>query len=134
LLPAGEEARIRERWLLAVESATRFAEEFRYSHPDGSPLWMRAEAGPLRDARPHQRLHRHHAGRHRVPRAGQPQRIPRQPRRPHLLLNRDRFERHLRAAISGAREVTDRLALLFIDLDDFKASMTPTATRPATRC
>lgn len=122
LLPAVEEARIRERWLLAVESATRFAEEFRYSHPDGSPLWMRAEAGPLRDPQGHisgfigtiQDVTEFH------------ERASRNEFRANhdgltSLLNRDRFERHLRAAISGAREVTDRLALLFIDLDGFKS-------------
>ena len=40
---------MRDSWLLAVQSATRFAEEFRYQHPAGRTLWMRAEAGSLRD-------------------------------------------------------------------------------------
>ncbi len=121
LLPAGEQERIRERWCYAVESATRFAEEFRYLTPAGQPLWMRAEAGALRDPQGHirgfigtivdvtefhERASRNEFRANHDSLTGQ--------------LNRDRFERHLRAAISGAREVTDRIALLFIDLDDFK--------------
>lgn len=121
LLPSSEQARVRANWSLAVESATRFAEEFRYTHPDGESRWMRAEAGPQRDENErisgfigtildvtefHERATRNEF---RANHDGLTS-----------LLNRDRFERHLRAAISGAREVADRLALLFIDLDDFK--------------
>ncbi len=122
LLPADEQCRIRDRWQLAVESATRFAEEFRYQHPAGRTLWMRAEAGSLRDqdghisgfigtildiTEFHERASRNEFRANHDSLTG--------------LLNRGRFERHLRAAISGAREVTDRVALLFIDLDDFKS-------------
>ncbi|MBL8459652.1 diguanylate cyclase domain-containing protein [Zoogloea sp.] len=121
LLPTSEQARVRAIWCLAVESATRFAEEFRYVSPDGENRWIRAEAGPLRDERDrisgfigtlldvtefHERATRNEF---RANHDGLTS-----------LLNRDRFERHLRAAISGAREVADRMALLFIDLDDFK--------------
>ena len=121
LLPVGEQARVRTSWRLAVESATRFAEEFRYTRPDGKQLWMRAEAGPLRDQHGsisgfigtmvdvtefHERATRNEF---RANHDGLTS-----------LLNRDRFERHLRAALSGAREVSDRVALLFIDLDHFK--------------
>ena len=121
LLPPGEEARVRDSWLLAVRSATRFAEEFRYPHPDGRPLWMRAEAGPLRDENGYisgfigtlQDVTEFHERASRNEFRANHDSLT-------ALLNRDRFERHLRAAISGAREVTDRLALLFIDLDDFK--------------
>lgn len=120
LLPPGEEARLHDRWLLAVESATRFTEEFRYPHPDGRPLWMRAEAGPLRDENGYisgfigtlQDVTEFHERASRNEFRANHDSLT-------ALLNRDRFERHLRAAISGAREVTDRLALLF-DLDDFK--------------
>ncbi|MBN9694816.1 MAG: diguanylate cyclase [Zoogloea sp.] len=121
LLPLSEQTRVRKSWCQAVESATRFSEEFRFTRPDGSYLWMRAEAGPLRDesgriggfigtmldvTELHERATRNEF---RANHDGLTS-----------LLNRDRFERHLRAAISGAREVSDRLALLFIDLDDFK--------------
>jgi diguanylate cyclase (GGDEF)-like protein/PAS domain S-box-containing protein len=121
LLPIGEQARVRTSWRLAVESATRFAEEFRYTRRDGKQLWLRAEAGPLRDQRGsisgfigtmvdvtefHERATRNEF---RANHDGLT-----------ALLNRDRFERHLRAALSGAREVNDRVALLFIDLDQFK--------------
>ncbi len=120
-LPAAEQERIHDRWLLAVKSATRFSEEFRYIHPSGRPLWLRAEAGALRDQHGqirgfigtivditefHERASRNEFRANHDSLTGQ--------------LNRDHFERHLRAAISGAREVTDRIALLFIDLDDFK--------------
>lgn len=121
LLPLSEQGRVRNIWCVAVESATRFSEEFRYLRPDGESRWMRAEAGPQRDERGrisgfigtildvtefHERAIRNEF---RANHDGLTS-----------LLNRDRFERHLRAAISGAREVADRLALLFIDLDDFK--------------
>lgn len=121
LLPAAEQERIHDRWLLAVKSATRFSEEFRYIHPSGRPLWLRAEAGALRDQHGqirgfigtivditefHERASRNEFRANHDSLTGQ--------------LNRDHFEHHLRAAISGAREVTDRIALLFIDLDDFK--------------
>lgn len=121
LLPVSEQARVRAIWCLAVASATRFAEEFRYVGPDGENRWIRAEAGPQRDGNDrisgfvgtlldvtefHERATRNEF---RANHDGLTS-----------LLNRDRFERHLRAAISGAREVADRMALLFIDLNDFK--------------
>ncbi|MBP8133291.1 MAG: GGDEF domain-containing protein [Zoogloea sp.] len=121
LLPIDDQARVRSSWRLAVESATRFAEEVRYARPDGKYLWMRVEAGPLRDENErisgfigtmvdvtefHERATRNEF---RANHDGLTS-----------LLNRDRFERHLCAALSGAREVKDRVALLFIDLDHFK--------------
>ena len=121
LLPIDDQARVRSSWRLAVESATRFAEEVRYARPDGKYLWMRVEAGPLRDENErisgfigtmvdvtefHERASRNEF---RANHDGLTS-----------LLNRDRFERHLCAALSGAREVKDRVALLFIDLDHFK--------------
>lgn len=121
LLPADEQARVGTAWQRAVASATRFAEEFPYRRPDGAVLWMRAEAGPQRDDRGgisgfigtmldvtdfHERATRNEF------------------RADHdsltTLLNRDRFERQLRAALSGAREIDEPLSLLFIDLDNFK--------------
>lgn len=121
LLPLTDQDRIRDRWQLAVKSATRFSEEFRYIHPSGRTLWLRAEAGALRDHHGqirgfigtivditefHERASRNEFRANHDSLTGQ--------------LNRDHFERHLRSAITGAREVTDRVALLFIDLDDFK--------------
>jgi predicted signal transduction protein with EAL and GGDEF domain len=107
--------------VLAAESATRFAEEFRYTRPDGESRWMRAEAGPQRDE--HGRISGFIGTMLDVTEFHE-RAIRNEFRANHdgltSLLNRDRFERHLRAAISGAREVADRLALLFIDLDDFK--------------
>ncbi len=121
LLPVGEQARVRAIWCLAAESATRFAEEFRYTRPDGECRWMRAEAGPQRDE--HGRISGFIGTMLDVTEFHE-RAIRNEFRANHdgltSLLNRDRFERHLRAAISGAREVADRLALLFIDLDDFK--------------
>ncbi|MDD3354182.1 GGDEF domain-containing protein [Zoogloea sp.] len=121
LLSGLEKDRITDAWRLAAESGTRFAEDFRYTHPDGRFAWIRAEAGPVRDSEGnlngfigtlmdvtefHERATRNEF---RANHDGLTS-----------LLNRDRFERHLRAAVSGAREVSDRLALLFIDLDGFK--------------
>lgn len=122
LLPLPERERILDRWQLAVKSSTRFSEEFRYLHPRGRHLWLRAEAGALRDHQGlirgfigtivyiteiHERASRNEFRANHDSLTGQ--------------LNRDQFERYLRAAISGAREVADQLALLFIDLDGFKA-------------
>lgn len=122
LLPAGEQARVRDSWRLAVASATRFAEEFAFIRPDdGSRRRMRAEAGPLRDelgrisgfigtmvdvTEFHERaaLNEFRANHDSLT----------------ALLNRDRFDRHLCAAITGAAESGERVAVLFIDLDDFK--------------
>lgn len=121
LLPSAEQARVGARWRLAVESATRFAEEFHYTRPDGEGLWMRAEAGPLRD--PEGRIRGfigtlldvtefHERATRNEFRANHDSLT--------ALLNRDHFERQLRAALSGAREIQERVTLLFIDLDNFK--------------
>jgi hypothetical protein len=50
------------------------------------------------------------------------------------LLNRDRFERHLRAAISGAGKSPTGSPCCSSTWTTSRPSTTPTATRPATPC
>jgi PAS domain S-box-containing protein len=135
LLPVGEQARVRAIWCVAAESATRFAEEFRYTRPDGESRWMRAEAGPQRDE--HGRISGFIGTMLDVTEFHE-RAIRNEFRANHdgltSLLNRDRFERHLRAAISGAREVADRLACCSSIWTTSRASTTPMATMPVTPC
>ncbi len=121
LLPPDDAERISARWRRAAQSGHRFSEQFRYRHPNGSDLWIRAEAGVVREGSGsggfigtmvdvtefHEQVVRNEfrANHDSLTR----------------LLNRERFDVLVRAAVSGAREVGQKIAILFIDLDQFKA-------------
>ncbi|HMV16989.1 MAG TPA: GGDEF domain-containing protein [Zoogloea sp.] len=121
LLPPDDVDRMTARWRRAVQTGNRFSEQFRYRHPNGSDLWIRAEAGVVREGSGiggfigtmvdvtefHEQVVRNEfrANHDSLTR----------------LLNRERFDVLVRAAVSGAREVGQKIAILFIDLDQFKA-------------
>lgn len=121
ILPETDRERVQSSWMQARDSATRFAEEFRLPRMDGGFTWIRCEAGQMRDE--NGRLQgfigtftditefRERAMRNEF-RANHDSLT--------LLCNRERFELKLRAAVSGAREIGNKLALLYIDLDGFK--------------
>lgn len=119
LLPPDDAERVSARWRRAAQFGHRFSEQFRYRHPNGSDLWIRAEAGAVREGSGgfigtmvdvtefHEQVVRNEfrANHDSLTR----------------LLNRERFDVLVRAAVSGAREVGQKIAILFIDLDQFKA-------------
>jgi diguanylate cyclase (GGDEF)-like protein/PAS domain S-box-containing protein len=116
-----ERPRVKAQWQIARESAIRFAEEFHCQRPDGKALWLRVEAGPVKDA---QNQISGFVGtlldvsEYRI----RAQHIEFRANHDALtsLCNRERFDTRLRAAVSGAQEVGQSFALLFMDLNGFK--------------
>lgn len=121
-LPVGEMERVSQRWEAALQSSTRFADEFRSSAQDDRLNWLRAEAGPIWNEDRSLRgfigtisditEFRERADRYEF-RANHDSLTG--------LANRERFELRLRAALSGANEIGQKAAVIYFDLDYFKA-------------
>lgn len=120
-LVAGEAEAFHRRWKAATESATRLTEEFQVS-TGRDERWLRLEAGPIRDSSQtpvgfictlmdvtelQQRAQRHEYRANHDVLTGLP--------------NRGRFEQRLRAALAGAQTLSGELAIVYLDLDGFKA-------------
>lgn len=121
LLPELEIQRISQKWHVAWESAIRFSVELRIPALEGKYAWLRIDAGPIKDE--HERL-KGYIGtivditEFRIREERNEFRANHDPLT--QLANRERFELRLRAAISGAKEISQRIALIYIDLDKFK--------------
>ncbi|MCV2359169.1 GGDEF domain-containing protein [Paucibacter sp. TC2R-5] len=120
-LAAEEAEAFHRRWKAATESATRLTEEFQISK-GRDERWLRLEAGPIRDTNQvpvgfictlmdvtelQQRAQRHEHRANHDNLTGLP--------------NRGRFEQRLRAALAGAQSLSGELAIVYLDLDGFKA-------------
>lgn len=120
MLPGDEIVRLSPRWNAASSALVRFSDELCLGQP-GHETWLRIEAGPILDAR---RLpsgfigtitdvteFREHARRNEY-RANHDALTG--------LVNRERFAERLRAAITDAQHLGQRVAILFVDLNRFK--------------
>ncbi len=121
LLPEADTQRLTPKWNAAVSARVRFADELQLHHKGGATLWLRIEAGPVRTPQGladvyigtitdvtefHQHAQRYEYRANHDVLTG--------------LLNRERFEQQLVEALSAATHSGKPLAVLFLDLNQFK--------------